>query len=194
MRGATDFMADIAAMIRKQVMDAVPTFRWATVTSVNPLRIRFDGETDPLPITPDTLVNPPVGARVFVLHWMRRVTVLGRAGGVPDTGWVEVPLRSGFSGQAGIVPAVRRIGDTVHWSWGISNAGLTASATHSVADIPVGFRPNSTRSEYYGAISSNSAAAQGSIIVYQSGLVLIRTPATVGQYYIASFSYTLDPE
>lgn len=80
MRGATDFMADIAVMIRKQVVDAVPTFRWATVTGANPLRIRFDGETDPLPITPDALVNPPVGARVFVLHWMRRVTVLGRAG------------------------------------------------------------------------------------------------------------------
>jgi hypothetical protein len=111
-----------------------------------------------------------------------------------DTGWVPVPIRAGFARQGSIDPAVRRIGNTVYWSWGFSNAGMSASTTHSVADIPVGFRPNSTRSEYYGAISSNSAAAQGSIIIYQSGLVIVRTPATLGSYYIATFSYTLDPE
>lgn len=100
-------MADIAVMIRKQVVDAVPTFRWATVTGANPLRIRFDGETDPLPITPDALVNPPVGARVFVLHWMRRVTVLGRAGGIPDTGWVPFDPSPACQVHAGQQPMYR---------------------------------------------------------------------------------------
>lgn len=43
---------------------------WATVTQTTPLRIRLDGETDPIPWTPDTLVAGLVlGNRVLVLLW-----------------------------------------------------------------------------------------------------------------------------
>lgn len=44
-----------AALLRSPVVTA-STFRWATVTQASPLRIRLDGETSPLDLTPDTLV------------------------------------------------------------------------------------------------------------------------------------------
>lgn len=57
-------------------------WRWATVTQQSPLRIRLDGETDPLPVTPDTLLTTErmaVGDRVWVQLYGRRVVVVGRA-------------------------------------------------------------------------------------------------------------------
>lgn len=67
------------------------TVGWATVTDIGPLRIRRDGEDDPLPVTPDTLIGPlSVSDRVWVglatnddsAFRARRVIVIGRAGGV----------------------------------------------------------------------------------------------------------------
>lgn len=61
---------------------------WATVTDDSPLRIRLDGETTPLPITPDTLVaGLSVDDRVWVtLSTSRdpnakahRVVIIGKA-------------------------------------------------------------------------------------------------------------------
>jgi hypothetical protein len=41
---------------------------WATVTQASPLRIRLDGESDPLPFTPDKICGSLVLAdRVLVL-------------------------------------------------------------------------------------------------------------------------------
>lgn len=59
-------------------------FAWGTVDSVEPLRIRVDGDVDPLPFTPDSLVDPRALAesdRVRLELAQRRVLVLGRAGG-----------------------------------------------------------------------------------------------------------------
>lgn len=59
-------------------------FAWGTVDSVEPLRIRVDGDADPLPFTPDALVDPRIltpGDRVRLELADRRVIVLGRAGG-----------------------------------------------------------------------------------------------------------------
>jgi hypothetical protein len=55
---------------------------WATVTQASPLRIRLDGETDALDITPDTLTaGLAVSDRVWVQVSGRRAIVLGRSGG-----------------------------------------------------------------------------------------------------------------
>lgn len=65
-------------------VDPALSFKWATVTTVTPLRIRLDGDTDPLPVTPDSLVKPAnlaVGVRVWVQSYRKRVYVLGAAGG-----------------------------------------------------------------------------------------------------------------
>lgn len=69
---------------------------WATVTAVAPLRIRLDGEADPLPFAPDALVAPLlVGDRVWCALATnadpkfkgRRVLIVGVAGG--DMAWIQ---------------------------------------------------------------------------------------------------------
>lgn len=56
------------------------TYRWATVQGLGPLIIRFDGDTENLAITPDSLVPESdliVGARVWCQIYGRHVIVLG---------------------------------------------------------------------------------------------------------------------
>ena len=64
---------------------------WATVTAISPVRIKLDGETNPLPFTPDSLVaNLNVNDRVLVMLLTntnpatrsRRVVILGESGPV----------------------------------------------------------------------------------------------------------------
>lgn len=66
----------------------VSMWSWATVTQASPLRVKLDGEDDPLDITPDSLVGGlAVGQRVWVqlvtnpnpAHTYRRLVVLGAA-------------------------------------------------------------------------------------------------------------------
>ena len=53
---------------------------WATVTAATPLRVRLDGRTAPLDITPDTLAaGLTVGDRVLVLIQGRSLVILGKA-------------------------------------------------------------------------------------------------------------------
>ncbi len=59
-------------------------FVWGTVTAVSPLRVRLDGDVEPLPLTPELLVSPlglAPGDRVRCELADRRVVVHGRAGG-----------------------------------------------------------------------------------------------------------------
>ncbi|MGV3564220.1 MAG: hypothetical protein ACO1ON_13160 [Nocardioides sp.] len=57
-------------------------WQWATVTQASPLRVRLDGEPNPLPVTPESLVQGlVVGQRVWCQIRGRRVVVHG----TPDT-------------------------------------------------------------------------------------------------------------
>lgn len=58
------------------------TYRWATVTSVSPTRIRFDGEPEPLASEPVKLAPVAVGNRVWVQIHGRAMIILGAS--VPD--------------------------------------------------------------------------------------------------------------
>lgn len=54
-------------------------FSWAAVTQESPLRVRVDGETDPLPVTPSTLVaGLIVGDRVWCQLEAGQVVVVGK--------------------------------------------------------------------------------------------------------------------
>lgn len=74
-------------MIRVDDMDlllpkpAASTDRWAwgTVTGVSPLRVRLDGDSTPLDLTPDTLATVSVSDRVWCQIAGRRVVVHGVA-------------------------------------------------------------------------------------------------------------------
>lgn len=62
--------------------ESTDRWTWATVTNGNPLRIRLDGDDDPLDITPDCLyADPVVGQRVWVQMTGRRVIVHAAARG-----------------------------------------------------------------------------------------------------------------
>lgn len=54
------------------------SFRWATVTSVSPVRVRFDGDPSPTPATPTSLTPVVVGDRVWVQLHGRMMLILGR--------------------------------------------------------------------------------------------------------------------
>lgn len=68
-----------------------PTFAWGTITSISPLRLQLDGDTAPLPFTPDTLIDPlvlSVDDRVRCELTERRLVVHGRSGGLA----VQLPI------------------------------------------------------------------------------------------------------
>jgi len=59
-------------------------FMWGTVTGVSPLRVRLDGDTSAVPVTPDSLVDPltlVADDRVRVELSNNRLVVLGKSGG-----------------------------------------------------------------------------------------------------------------
>ena len=63
--------------------DSVPQFKMATVTSVSPLRVRYDNELSASPATPRNLVGTlAVGDRVRVTLHRRKIAIDGRVGGV----------------------------------------------------------------------------------------------------------------
>jgi len=53
------------------------TYRWARVTQLSPIRIRLDGDTEPVESTPDSLCPLQVGDRVWVQFHGRAMIILG---------------------------------------------------------------------------------------------------------------------
>lgn len=111
-----DYLMQMLAQLKAKT-DSIPSFRWATVTQTDPLRVLADGDSEALPVSPASLVSGlRVGRRVFVLIYARRITVLGAAGGTPG-----VPVGSVTAFAGAHVPA--------GWL-------LCDGATHSKAQYP----------------------------------------------------------
>ena len=70
--------ADIARRIARQESTRL---RWATVTSTDPLLIRYDGEGVASVVPPQTVAAVTVGDRVRVAVYRGQATILGRSGG-----------------------------------------------------------------------------------------------------------------
>lgn len=82
-----DWVTQTSPVLGPQARENV--YRWATVTDDSPLEIRLDGDTLPLPLVPESLIEagpPPVDSRVWVQLFGRRVIVLGVFGGLRDAG------------------------------------------------------------------------------------------------------------
>lgn len=97
------------------------------------------------------------------------------------TGWTNCPVRSDFAANQGNAPQVQREGKRVQMRRGINNTGLTVSGSFDVVDIPEGFRPAESK---YIPIAGSSAAAVGMAVVSPSGVVTVRTSATLSPYYL----------
>lgn len=73
--------ADIARQIARRESTRL---RWATVTSTDPLLIRYDGEAEASVVPPQTLAACTVGDRVRVAVYRGQATILGVAGQHPN--------------------------------------------------------------------------------------------------------------
>lgn len=88
-RGIEKIQTDLDHLFHR--VGLLPSFRWAYVTAINPVRIRYDGEADPVAGVPDVLVTElMVGDRVFCIRLFGRDIVLGRGKG----GMRRVALKS----------------------------------------------------------------------------------------------------
>lgn len=59
-------------------VEDLPQFRWGRVETTSPVSVVLDTETEPITGV-STIANLELGARVLVLKWKRRATVLGVA-------------------------------------------------------------------------------------------------------------------
>lgn len=78
---SSQLLQDAAAIARKIVAREGTRVRWATVTSTDPLLIRYDGETEPSIVSPQTIAAVAVGQRVAVAKYKGQALVLGTGGG-----------------------------------------------------------------------------------------------------------------
>lgn len=77
--GIAKLQSDIADITER--LSFMPRHGWATVTQVDPLRIRWDGEANPVEGTPSAIASGfMVGDRVWVTRQFRRDLVHGVAG------------------------------------------------------------------------------------------------------------------
>ena len=85
---------------------ATDRFVWATVTGASPVRVRLDGETVPLDITPECLVDVgwlDIGRRVWCQVSGRRIVILGQSGKQSVAEGVEgEPGPTGPQGDTGL--------------------------------------------------------------------------------------------
>ncbi|QIG58110.1 minor tail protein [Microbacterium phage Zepp] len=74
----------------------ITSFKWATIKTVDPLSIQLDGDTAPLALIPDSLIDPlllKVNDRVRVELSLRKVVIHGKSNGVAPKEQGKVLLR-----------------------------------------------------------------------------------------------------
>jgi len=135
----------------------VPSYRWATVTSVNPLRIQLDApDTAPLPFTPDSLIplsELTVGVRVWVqltqpadMTAQRYALIVGSGGG-GDTGWITPTFQNAWVNYGSpYAPAGYRMLGGVLYLRGLVKSGTvstdqTATSPATIFTLPAQYRP-----------------------------------------------------
>lgn len=100
----------------------ITSFKWAQVTSVSPLAIRLDGDTAPLALIPDSLIDPlslVVGDRVRVELSLRKVVIHGRSKGDPRVADL-MPVQE-WASKGG--PASISAAYVTNWAKGIDSGG-----------------------------------------------------------------------
>ena len=97
-----------------------------------------------------------------------------------DTGWVDAPLRSGFTGFL----RVRRIGRVVTMASTVTGT-WAANTTTGIADVPVGYRPFTAIG--VPAIFSNGEFGWGNLV--SGGVVSLRKPTTGNSSYVSTATW-----
>lgn len=103
-----------------------------------------------------------------------------------DSGWITLPLRSGFSGSPGEVPQYRRVGKLVTIRGRLS--GTIPAGNTAVADVPAGFIPSMLN---MWARAENSSTNAGRLWVSPSGAVNV-SPAAATTTSSVACTYMVD--
>lgn len=107
-----------------------------------------------------------------------------------DSGWVLLPLRTGFQSN-GETPMYRRIGSIIFMRGRVARiSGTWTTGNTAVADLPAGFRPSTSNILY--ATTIGSPGVPGRMFITSAGVVNVNalsgTPAgTDGIPLTASF-------
>ena len=123
-------------------LDALPTFREATVAATSPLSVRFDTDSFDTLVFATLVSGLAVGDRVLTLRFGRLPWAIGRRGGPVDTGWIPLTPEPGWtiSGAGGYrALSARRVGREV-WVDGIAQRGATIPAGF-IATLPASIPP-----------------------------------------------------
>jgi hypothetical protein len=122
------------------------SYHWGTVTGTAPLRVKIDGDSESLPITPKALCPCTVGDRVYCQIRRRRLLILG-ASKAGDSGWGDLALTdSNFEAYAPSTRPAYRVRNGVVWIRGdlrLLTDGYvdTASLGPKFAELPPGLEP-----------------------------------------------------
>lgn len=110
-----------------QTIGDLTSFKWATVTAINPIEIRLDGDTAALDLIPDSLLDPmelKVGSRVRVELSLRKVVIHGKSGG----GLGATPVGAGMAFYGSVAPS----------GWLICNGAPVSRTTYSALFLVIG--------------------------------------------------------
>lgn len=132
----------IRSMVPGIVRDLAPSLRYATVDSVDPIRIRYDTEDAPSAVTPETLVPVVEGDRVRVMKYNRRATIAGVLDPYKEH---RLTLLNNWEGYAGFgAPRAIRQGNLVTLHGVVRRGDWSSGDLVTFAQLPSGFRPSET--------------------------------------------------
>lgn len=171
-----DMLAEAARIAQQTVAREGTHLRWATVTEVDPLRIRYDGEPNQSIVTPQTTAaGLVVGDRVQVAKQHGQAVIVGRAGGMRDTGWLSLSLAAGYTGSC----RYRAVGAVVELRFDIS--GTVTGDTAVTQALPTEYRPSEEATGITEATAYiDPAGARSLSQVYMAGTGLLRATAGGG--------------
>lgn len=153
-----DWIHQTAPVLGPQAVENA--YRWATVTVSSPLQIQLDGDSLPLPLTPENLIEggpPQVGARVWVQLFNRRVICLGVAGGLAPS---YPPFGHSPFSMAAITFTVAGTGATAYnqaFAWPTSR--FTQSPMCSIAIVGGTLNQTAFFPQFFSAPSATSGFA-----------------------------------
>lgn len=147
-------------------VDVMPVVRWATVTQASPLRIRLDGDADPMVLTPQSTVAAlAVGERVVCVEQNRRIIIISR---------VEQPERTGTltlaTGSGSIRWKYDRGAVTIYVD--VSGSFTSADTALSSSAMPAELRPSEGIAPDVSYLDGTTSAGAGVVyLAASSGMI-----------------------
>nr|DAI70038.1 MAG TPA: hypothetical protein [Caudoviricetes sp.] len=154
----------------------MPAFRWGRVVSLDPLQVVLDGETKPI-VGVGTITVPVVGARVLVLIWNRRATILGVARPEPTKTATENTIVVG-----GVEYQACGVQDVPEFSFAYSSPPVHAGTI----EMPYPYTPpEGWRFQYFPMHSSSFTFVQSALHKDSQKVTLVR----VAQFFNGSTGF-----